>query len=348
MAPKSVPTPTKDQVAVTATVVEWYFTTYHGREQDMGMAATFASPEAVGFFAINPHAIEAGHADEIFKLLVAVAMFQRLRDAIVMQTLRGIASCDAQELTSLTALLDCVDKAACPHAKSNEALKRTCDLTKDVSGQARCTMAPEADCHLKRHSMLLRRYGHFGKVPSSAALMVRERGAPDLVALMQDVVTEAGNPGLASVRLEVAISGTWRIASKIAAMFLSLLTAPGMGFARVPWPSGIDWTRYVVVDRNVDLFLQTIGYGGSGTYDSRRDFVTALARQIDVSTFRPDLPPFHPRLVQQAMFCFMSKSNRRLAAVDCARDGRLCARCPQALVERCGVRPGQQVSIDLS
>lgn len=329
-----------DPVMATQAVVAWYFATYHGRDDDMGMARTFGRRDAVGHFAVDLDDVARSEPAAMFRLFVSAAMFQRLRDAIVMQTLRGIPPDDAHELTSLQALLELVDDAACEHARSNAALQRTCDLTKDAAGRATCDIGPHIPCHLKRHSMLLRRYGHFGKVPSSAALMVREAGAGNLVALKDEVVAgAAGDATLAAVRLEEAISRTWRIASKIAAMFLSLVTAPGMGFGNVPWSTGIDWTRYVVIDRNVDLFLESLGYAGSGTYDARRDAVLELARHVDVSHYRPDLPAYHPRLVQQAMFMFMSKSNRKLAPIDCSHHGRLCGLCPTELRHRCGLEP---------
>lgn len=337
-----------DQVAVTHAVVRWYFATYYGQSHDMGMAATFANEATVGEFAVDKEAVEAGDPASLFKLFISVSMFQRLRDAIVMQTLRGISHQDADELTSLPSLLSLIDTSGCDHIRTNDSIKKRCDLTKDDSGQACCSVAPDAPCHLKRHSMLLRRYGHFGKVPSSAALAIRESGAANLGELKDYVIgCSGGNPMVAALELERVVSQTWRVASKIAAMFLSLVTAPGMGFRTVPWATGIDWTYYVVIDRNVDLFLESIGYSGSGTYEARRETVLALARQIDVSELCPGLPPFHPRLVQQAMFCFMSKSNRRLAAGDCSHHGKSCGGCAQSLRERCPVRPGPQVELGL-
>jgi hypothetical protein len=94
----------------------------------------------------------------------------------------------------------------------------------------------------------------------------------------------------------------------------------------------------VVVDSNVDLFLASIGYRGGRSYDARREFIRELAREIDVSEFAPALHRFNPRIVQQAMYLFMSAANRRAAASDCMHRGEAaCSTCPRAVRTRCPV-----------
>jgi hypothetical protein len=95
----------------------------------------------------------------------------------------------------------------------------------------------------------------------------------------------------------------------------------------------------VVIDSNVDLFLSSIGYRGHGTYAARRGFVRSLAERIDLRRLNPRLRSFNPRLVQQAMYLFMSATNRRAARRDCSHEGaRACRACPAALRSRCPVR----------
>jgi len=75
---------------------------------------------------------------------------------------------------------------------------------------------------------------------------------------------------------------------KIASMFLSGVTNPDLSDGTAPWARGVDWTYFVVVDSNVDLFLASIGYGGGLSYDARREFIRAIAQHIDLSALHPE------------------------------------------------------------
>lgn len=329
-------TPSKKQVDVTRAVVEWYRATHYGTDGDVGMIGTFCATSTVGAFASSREALERGDDEELFKLLVTVAMFQRLRDALVMNILRGISAPDAATLTSARALVKLTRKSPCPHTRTNEALLGACDLTKDASAQGCCFAEPALACHLKQHTVLLKRYGHFGKMPTSAALAVAEAGG-SLSRLRRDIFASTSDPLDRAQQLAAKLSGIWRISDKLSAMYLSLVCAPHMGLATPPWHDGVDWSWFVVVDRNVDLFLESIGYDGHGTYEARRAFVRELAARVDLRAVDRAWPAFHPRLVQQAMYLFMSASNRRASTTDCMHQ-RSCVKCPAALARRCPVR----------
>ncbi|MCC6644555.1 MAG: hypothetical protein IT374_03160 [Polyangiaceae bacterium] len=223
--------------------------------------------------------------------------------------------------------------------RSTEALAEECDLAKDPRTRlGRCRANPSAACHLKRHTVLLKRYGHFGKVPTSLALMVREAGALDLPAVRRSVLRQEKDPAARARALEVTLSRAWRVSQKIASMFLSAVSNPDLSAGAAPWSRGVDWTYFVVIDSNVDLFLASVGYRGARSYDARREFVRALAREIDLRELDGRLHPFNPRLVQQAMYLFMSAANRRALATDCMHVGReACSGCPSALKRRCPV-----------
>jgi hypothetical protein len=94
-------------------------------------------------------------------------------------------------------------------------------------------------------------------------------------------------------------------------MFLALLTVPDLGLENPPWQAGIDWRYFVVVDRNVDAFLEAIRYSGSGTYPARRAFIQALSAGVNLGALRPGLMEYNPRLVQQALYLFKSEPNRK-------------------------------------
>ena len=329
---------------MTRDVVRWYFERYFGSSDDAGVPASFADPERVGFFAVEPEQLRRGDPRALFRLLVATTMFQRRQDVQIMRILRGISREDAAELTSAPRLLRLVDESECEHLRSNRAMIDVCNLTKDpATRRGTCAHRPELSCHLKRHTVLLKRYGHFGKVPSSAAMALRDGGVRDLRALYKRVFAEEATPRARAEALEAALSRAWRVSEKIACMFLSAVTNPDLSrFA--PWSDGLEWEHFVVVDSNVDLFLKSIAYRGTWTYAARREFVKSLAAQIDLSEFDRKVRPYNPRLVQQAIYLFMSAANRRAIPRDCSFDSDACARCPRSLASRCLARPGARQS----
>jgi hypothetical protein len=295
----------------------------------------FCDRARLGAFAASAAQVQRGEGRALFKILVTAAMFQRRQDLQIMRILRGIAPRDAHELTSQRHLLMLVDKGVCPHARSNVGLSLHCDLLKE-NGQGGCTANPKAACHLKRHTVLLKRYGDFGKMPTSAALLCREAGVKDLGALRTQVLSEVSDPYERAQRLEREISRVWRIERKLAAFFLSAVCNPDLSGELTPWSDGVEWAEFVVIDSNVDRFLRRIGYHGGSDYDARRAFVMELARRIDLRRLDERLHRFNPRIVQQAMYLFMSITNRRAVERDCATQAPGgCRQCPSQLRWHC-------------
>lgn len=297
----------------------------------------FCDQSRLGHFAVTRDALAAGRPAALFKVLVAATMFQRRQDAQIMRVLRGIGREDARELTSSTRLLRRADETACGSLASNHVLLTSCDLAKDPQTKlGTCGKNPGVECRLKTHTVLLKRYGHFGKVPTSAALMLRDSGSRDLAHLYRRILREEPDPHQRALALQDTISSAWRVSEKIAAMFLSAVSNPDLTLGVAPWSEGIDWRYFIVVDSNVDLFLSETGYPGPWTYRARREFIAALARRVDPSVTKSELHAYNPRVVQQAIYLFMSQSNRRGAAEDCAHQAPTsCAVCPRALRSLC-------------
>jgi hypothetical protein len=332
-------TPNRGQYRLARLVTRWYLDRYYGTDDDVGTAAMFCDAARVGAFAVERAALARGDGAALFRVLVATTMFQRRQDAQILRVLRGISREDAAELTDLDRLLALSDESPCPHLRDNAALIGACDLGKDPeTKRGRCDQRPELRCHLKRHTVVLKRYGHFGKVPTSAALALRDRGARDLAALRDAVLLEHASPGDRAEALIRELSRSWRVSVKIASMFLSAISNPDLSPGLAPWSDGIDWTRYVVVDSNVDLFLKQTGYRGPWTYEARRALVQRIASRVDLTALRPGLHRYNPRIVQQAIYVFMSASNRRASRVDCLHaQPSACADCPRAIRRACPV-----------
>jgi hypothetical protein len=321
--------------------VRWYLDMHFRRPSDPGVVDMFCDPSRVGSFAVERRALRAGDARALFRLLVATSMFQRRQDVQILRILQGMDAADASEISDADRLLALADAGECAHMRTTQSLAETCDLDKDpTTRQGCCDANPSVECHMKRHTVLLKRYGHFGKVPTSIALMVRESGSRDLPELRRLVMKRERDPLARAQALEQELSRAWRVNQKIASMFLSMITNPDLSRGLAPWSRGIDWTYYVVVDSNVDLFLASIGYRGTGTYDARRDFVRELARDIDLTEFDGGLRPYNPRLIQQAMYLFKSTANRRAAERDCMHLAPVpCRACPSAVRRRCPAKP---------
>lgn len=333
------PTPTARQVEVTRAAVRWYLATHHGSPDDQGTAQVFCDPKRVGAFAVPREALVAHDGEALFRLLIAIAMFQRRQDKQITAILRSMTPDEASELSSLDRLLALVDHGSCDLLRTTEFIRERCDLTKQATTKLGvCAENPHAECHLKRHTVLMRRYGHFGKVPTSAALVVRESGAIDLAAMLSAVRAGARTRSGRARALVDALARTWRVSEKIAAMFLSTICNPDLTPGVPEWKD-VDWRHFVVIDSNVDLFLGALDYRGPRSYEARRAFLRALSSRIDLAAMRRGLRRDNPRIVQQAMYLFMSVSNRRAMPGDCMHLGaNACASCPRPLSRICPAR----------
>ncbi len=330
------PAPTPSQIAKTSTVVEWYLRLYHGRRHNLGTLDTFTDRRIVGHFAVSAEAIRRETSSALFKLLIAVTLFQRRQDQQVLRILRGMSREDVSDLTDIKRLLRRCDATRCVCLRSTAALHDQCDLTKNpVTKRGMCHRNPRVACHLKRHTVLLKRYGHFGKVPSSAALSLREMGAASVGALKRDIWNSESDPRQRALALEAALMRTWRVSRKIAAMYLSILTVPSISAEEPVW-GGVDWSRYVVIDSNTDRFLSALRYRGPWTYDGRWAFIQSMAKCTDAGAGRERGGPApNPRIIQQAMYAFMSVSNRRATPEDCSHALGACEKCPSTLARLC-------------
>jgi len=311
---------------------------YYRTADDVGVAQMFCRQDRVGHFAVDRAALAAGSSEALFGLLVTMTMFQRRSDAQIMRVLRGIAQDDAAEMTDAGRLLALADNG-CEHARSLKALLDRCDLGKcPDTKRGICGQYPKTPCHLKRHTELLKRYGHFGKVPTSAALTIRAHDAPDLSSLRARIWEISSHPHERALALEEALSKSWRISEKIAAMYLSAVTNHDLSGELAPWADGVDTDHFVVIDSNVDLFLKAIEYEGPTTYRARRAFVQALAARVHLDELHPGVRRYNPRIVQQALYMFMSESNRRESAADCSHQApSSCRTCPRALSAQCSL-----------
>jgi hypothetical protein len=82
----------------------------------------------------------------------------------------------------------------------------------------------------------------------------------------------------------------------------------------------------VVVDTNVIRTILSIRGEGQKTYRHLSAWLLAVAKVVNLNEMRSDLPKYSPRLIQQALYVFRSKSNRTAHGDRCAQ--RRCDDCP--------------------
>ena len=334
---REIPKPNCQQYSAARAVTVWYLDTYYGTPEDVGVSSMFCREDCVGHFAVDAKGLSTGDGDMLFRLLVTMTMFQKRSDRQIMRVLQGIAKRDAREMTDAAVLLELSDTLDCPNAGDLSLLKERCDLAKDLeSKRGICNAYPNTHCHMKRHTELLKRYGHFGKMPTSAALAMRTNGVMSLVELKDRIWKDTECPIERSIALEQAISRSWRVSKKIASMFLSAVTNQDLSGDLAPWSQGADTNHFVVIDSNVDLFLKATGYAGPKSYEARREFIQSLAMRVPLDKYRPTMRRYNPRIVQQALYMFMSESNRRASDSDCSHTfPPVCLTCSSTLLPIC-------------
>lgn len=123
-----------------------------------------------------------------------------------------------------------------------------------------------------------------------------------------------------------------RVGEKLATMFVSALSTPALAPGLTPWFPAVDGNTLVIVDTNVARAVDLLrGTGAARTYEARALWIREKARAIDLREFYPDVPRYSPRLVQQAIYAFCSKSNRIAQAPGCSAPNVPCASCVPAL-----------------
>jgi hypothetical protein len=202
----ATPKPTRRQYGATRSVNAWYMRSYYGTTGDVGVAAMFCRRDRVGHFVIDHAALVAGSPDALFRLLVTMAMFQLRSDLQIMRVLCGIAHGDALELTDAVRLLSLADDS-CELARTPDALLDQYDLGKcPETKRGVCGQRPRSACHLKRQTELLKRYGRFGEMPTSATLMLRAQAVADLPSLRALIWEQTADPYARALALEGSTS----------------------------------------------------------------------------------------------------------------------------------------------
>lgn len=308
-----------------ASVVLWYF----DAEQPTGRAPFYCDPDRVGAFAVAPDQLAAGDDAAVFRLFVTLSMYQALRDVVIMRQQRSLPHASMRVVADVAFVKRSIARHECTALRSADALEEGCDVAK-VGEVVDCGTCPGTACHVKDATVVFNRMGDMGKLPTSAWLRLwKDGGVREALA---EVCRDEASPTKRAALLVGRFARVHRVGRKLATMFVSALSTPALAPGLTPWFPDIDGNDLVVVDTNVARAVDALREPGAAkTYDARERWVREHAAQLDLREFRPDLPRYSPRLVQQALYAFCSKSNRVARGDTCSERAAPCAGCAPAL-----------------
>jgi hypothetical protein len=310
-------------------VLAWYLDKVYGSIEGLGTLPFYCDRKRIGNFAVSPSELAAGRAPALFKLFVGLAMFQARRDVVIMRQQAAMSPGEARHLLSMREIGQLALRSRCELLSSTTAFDEGCSVRK-MDHQVDCAHHPGAPCHVKDATFLLNRMGDMGKLPTSAWLHAWKDG--QLSRLLKEVQAAESDPQRRAALLVGRFSRIYRVGVKLSTLFVSALSTPALAPGLSPWFPAVDGNALVVVDTHVARAVDLLSNSAcAATYESRARFIRERARAIDLREFAPNLPSFSPRLVQQALYSFCSKSNRIDQRTDCSVGAPACKLCVPVL-----------------
>jgi len=312
-----------------AAIVRWYFREVYGRHEGPGILPFYCDPRQVGHFALERGDLEAGDDGALFRLFIALAMYQARRDVVIMRQQRSLSARTTASLVSLPAIARQVRANPCRLLRTAEVFDEGCTVQK-LGSSVDCSERPGAPCHVKTAAGSFNRMADLGKLPTSAWLRVWRAGG--LRRLLREVIAAESDPGARAELLVARLSQVRRVGRKLATMFVSTLSVPSLAPGLTPWHPLFDGNELVVIDTNVVRGLKVLAGAKAPTrYQGGVRWFREAAKSIDLRRFCPEVPSYSPRLVQQALYAFCSRSNRVARQDACLKRRRPCTGCVPAL-----------------
>jgi hypothetical protein len=310
--------PPHDQLACA---VRWFL----DAEQRNTRVPFYCDPERVGAFAVAPDELAAGDNASVFRLFVTLSMYQALRDVVIMRQQQLLPRASMRVVADAAFVKRSIARHGCPVLRSTDAFEEGCDVAK-VGEVVDCGTCPGTACHVKDATVVFNRMGDMGKLPTSAWLRLWKAGG--VREVLAEVCRDEASPTMRAALLVERFACVHRVGRKLATMFVSAMSTPALAPGLTPWFPDIDGNDLVVVDTNVARAVDVLREPGAPrTYDARERWVREQAARLDLREFRPDLPRYSPRLVQQALYAFCSKSNRVARGDACSTRGTACPGC---------------------
>jgi hypothetical protein len=143
--------------------------------------------------------------------------------------------------------------------------------------------------------------------------------------LIDRIAADIASPTQRATELVEQISGSWGIGKKLASFFVSSICTPSLypEFA-VLFPD-FDGNQTLVIDTHVRRSVGKLSHNRAVTLEQQERWLLKTARGFRLTDFHPKVPSYSPRLIQQALYSYSSRSNRVARGDPCA--SRRCDRC---------------------
>lgn len=305
----------------------WYFDTVYGTLEGPNVSPFYCDPSKVGPFAVSQRSLADGDEETLFQLFVALTMFQGVRDVVVMRRQLSLTAEQAAPLLSLPTIQGRIESNRCRALGVPGQFEARCNVWKNRA-VVDCDNHPGRVCHVKDATSAFRRMGDMGKLPTSAWLGTWRIGMKHVLG---EARAAASSPRQRAFKLAERFAKVHRVGEKLATMYVSALSTPALAPGLTPWFPEFDGNDLVVVDTNVARAVDMLRGRVAGGNTERQRWLRAQASQIDLRVYHQATPSCSPRLVQQALYWFLSKSNRKAAGDRCANPLSACERCVQPL-----------------
>ena len=293
-----------------AALVRWFVTARQPESTPF-----YCDPSRVGVFAVDPEELATGTDAAAFRVFVTLSMYQALRDVVIMRHQRSMSRSSMRIVADEATVRRSISRQACPTLRSVEAFHVGCDVAKDA-GTVDCGTCPGRACHVKDATRVFNRMGDMGKLPTSAWLRLWRHDG--LRVLLDEVCQAEPSPTRRATILVERFAVVHRVGRKLATMFVSALSTPALAPGLTPWFPAVDGNDLVVVDTNVARAVDLLrSVGAPKTYHAREQWVREQARLLDLREFRAEFPKYSPRIVQEALYAFCSRSNRVASDLRC-------------------------------
>jgi len=158
-----------ESLTTLSKVARWYFSSVYGQREGPDFLLAHCDSAKVGHFAVDPSQLAEAEPPSLFKLLVALSMFQALRDVVIQRQQLAMCPSDVRVVADLDFLRQAISVHPCPALRSLEAFDQGCDVSK-VGKVVDCHRLPGKPCHVKKATEIFNRMGDMGKLPTAALL----------------------------------------------------------------------------------------------------------------------------------------------------------------------------------
>lgn len=309
--------------------MSWYFGEAAAQHAAERRNPFYCDAARVGAFAVDREGLARGDDAALFRLFITLSMYQALRDVVVMRQQRELPPAAADAIASSAFIGRAVAGSGCIALLEPRLFPRACDVYKDDAA-IDCRRHSGAECHVKDATAAFNRMGDMGKLPTSAWL--HHWRSDGVAKLLAQTLRDESSPTRRADLLVQRFAEVHRVGRKLATLFVSALSTPGLAPGLTPWFPAVDGNELVVLDTNVARAVDALrGPRAPNGYETRVRWVREQAEGINLQEFNSDLPSYSPRLVQEALYAFCSKSNRIARGDNCSRRDGPCDKCVQAV-----------------